>query len=80
MIKLKLTRHFEDMMQYRGVDMDHVKKAMREPDSTESTYDGKMKNKKVLEDGRTIAVVHSAEGFRNADARVMITAYYSSNE
>ncbi len=31
-MKLKLTRHFQDMMQYRGVELDDVKKALNSPD------------------------------------------------
>ena len=80
MVILKLTRHFQDMMQYRGINFDHVKLAMKSPTSTEPTYDGKVKNTKELEDGRTITVIHNPEGFGNPNVRVIITAYYSPND
>lgn len=78
MMKLKLTRHFQDMMQHRGIDLDHVKKAMKKPDSTEPSYDGRTKIIKELENGKTITVIYSREGFKDANDYVMITAYYSS--
>lgn len=75
-MKLKLTKHFEDMMQHRNIDIDHVKAAFNEPDRTEDTYDNKQMAWKMIGD-REIVVVYCKEGFRDKkDEYLIITAYY----
>ena len=38
-MKLKLTRHFQDMMSYRGIDIEHVKVAVNNPDTKENLHE-----------------------------------------
>jgi hypothetical protein len=68
------------MMQFRGIDLDHVKKAMKNPDSTEEAYDGKMKAIKRVDKERSVTVIYSREGFKDANDYVIVTAYYTSND
>jgi hypothetical protein len=35
MIRLKLTTHFQDMMQFREINIDHVREAITHPDMQE---------------------------------------------
>lgn len=80
MIRIKATKHFADMVQYREISIDHVKKAIREPDLRQPTYDGKVKVKKEIDANRSITVIFYREGFKDANDHVIVTAYYTSNE
>jgi len=62
----------------RGVQIDHVKQAIANPDSTENREDGTVMVTKELPDGRVIEAVYSREGFRGSHDYLMITAYYKT--
>lgn len=75
-MKLKLTRHFQDMMQHRGINLDHVKKALSDPDETGKSHGNVMKASKKI-GSKTIEVVYCKEGFRDKpNEYLLITAYY----
>lgn len=75
-MKLKLTRHFQDMMILRGINLDHVKKAIIDPDKEENTYENKIKVRKII-NNREIEVIYCKEGFRDRSNEILvITAYY----
>jgi len=75
-MKLKLTRHFQDMIQYRGIELDDVKKALNSPDSLEDAYGGALKATKRI-GGKEIEVVYCKENFKDKkDEYLVITAYY----
>ena len=67
------------MIQYRGINIEHIKSAIREPDWTKPTLEGKMKVYKQIELGRAIQVVYYKDGFRDSNDFIVITAYYSGN-
>jgi hypothetical protein len=73
---LKLTSHFQLRMMERGINLDHIKRAIKEPDSTEDVFDGKLKSTKEI-DGKTIEVIYFKEGFKSKEVTyILITAYY----
>ena len=75
-MKLKLTQHFQDMMQLRGINLDHVKSAMKLADSTKHTFGGRIVARKTV-DGKTIEVIYSKESFKDkSNEYLVITAYY----
>ncbi|MDO8594632.1 MAG: DUF4258 domain-containing protein [bacterium] len=75
-MNLKLTKHFQVRMLMRGISIDHVKKAVREPDEKENAYEGKIRVRKEIE-GKTIEVIYCQEMFRDKKAEyLIITAYY----
>lgn len=75
-MNLKLTRHFQDMMQFRGIDIEHVKKAIKSPDKKENVFGGRMKVIKKF-GNRIIEVIYLKENFRDKDNEyLLITAYY----
>ena len=75
-MQLKLTRHVQDMISYRSLSIDHIKKAVTSPDKTEDAYQNKIKVTKNIE-GKIIKVVYCKEGFRDKKNEVLvITAYY----
>lgn len=75
-MKLRLTHHFKYRSLERGISIDHVKKAMRYPDTRERVHEGKMVARKFI-DGRTIEVVYFKEAFRDKkEEYVVVTAYY----
>ena len=80
MIRLKLPNHIQDMIQFRGLQIDHIRKAIRNPDFTETTYQGRILVRKDIDENRTIEVIYYREGFRDTNDYVIITAYYPSNE
>jgi hypothetical protein len=75
-MKLKLTRHFQDMMTYRGIDIEHVKDAVRSPDSKNTVFEGRIRVKKKI-GKKEIEVIYYRDGFKDkTDEYVVITAYY----
>ena len=75
-MKLKLTRHFQDMMSYRGIDIEHVKVAVNNPDTKENVFEGRMRVKKKI-GAKNIEVIYCKDGFKDrADEYIVITAYY----
>jgi len=76
---LKLTKHFQDMMSWRGLDIDDVKSAMEDPDEEIDAYEGKTRVKKDV-GNKTIEVVYCREAFRDKpDQYLVITAYYTKS-
>lgn len=75
-MRLKFPNHMQDTIQYRDIDIDHVKKAMREPTFTKQIDDGRVKACKQLEDGRAIVVIYYKESTKNTNDYFIITAYY----
>lgn len=75
-MRLKLTRHFQDMIQYRGIELGDVKKALNSPDSLENAYEGALKATKRV-GGKEIQVIYCKENFKDKKAEyLVITAYY----
>jgi hypothetical protein len=75
MIRLKLTVHFQGRMPERNIDIDHVKRAIEQPDQKKPDPQGVKVTKKVGE--KTIVVVYSEEKFRDTAGQfLVITAYY----
>ena len=76
---LKQSRHFQDRMQDRSLDFDHVKKAIRNPDTKKKIADSnKIKVTKKIDSKRIIEVVYYKDEFKTnkEDTYVLITAYY----
>ena len=80
MMKLLFPTHFQVRMLERGIDIDHVKKAVKNPDFTEQTFQGRIKACKQIDEKRAIEVIYYRQGFKGANDYVIITAYYTSNE
>lgn len=75
-MNLKLPNHIQDMIQYRGLSMDHIKSTIRTPDKKTSRPDNKILAIKKFGD-KTMEVVYCKEGFRDKDNQyIVITAYY----
>jgi hypothetical protein len=75
-MKLKLTRHVQDMMIVRGIDINHIKQAILSPDETKDTYESKIKARKEI-GGKTIEVIYCKEAFKDKGKEyLIITAYY----
>ncbi|MBI5004508.1 DUF4258 domain-containing protein [Candidatus Kaiserbacteria bacterium] len=80
MVKLLFPNHFQVRMLERGISVDHVKSAIKNPDFTETVFQGRIKARKEIEDGRVIEVIYYRQGFKGANDYVIITAYYTTNE
>jgi hypothetical protein len=73
---LKLTSHFQLRMVERGINLDHVKRAIKDPDSVEDAFDEKLKATKEV-DGKIIQVIYYKEGFKSKEITyIVIIAYY----
>ena len=60
----------------RGINIDHVKLAMREPDQKKTMFEGRIRVTKKI-GKKTIEVIYSKEAFRDKKEEYMlITAYY----
>ena len=76
MIRLKFTTHFQDRMQERGIEVDHIRKAINSPDFTKTTFQGRVLVQKKIDQDRTIEVVYFRDGFRDSHDYIIISAYY----
>lgn len=74
-MKLSFSIHFQQGVFERNINIDHLKKAIREPDDSYSTFGGRTISRKSV-DGRILEVVYTRGG-RN-EYRI-ITAYYILN-
>ncbi len=75
-MKLKLPNHIQDMIQYRSLNLDHIKSAIRSPDSKILRPNNKIRVVKRFGE-RTMEVIYCKEGFRDkSDEYIVITAYY----
>ena len=79
MVKLLFPTHFQVRMLERGIDVDHVKKAVKNPDFTETVFQGRTRVRKAIDTNRSIEVIYYRQGFKGANDYVIITAYYTSN-
>ena len=76
MVKLWLTDHFKFRMMERGVDIDHVKRAVKSPDFTKPNSDGSILARRRIDGKRIIEVVYRELVLKRTRSLVMITAYY----
>ncbi|MFA6257040.1 MAG: hypothetical protein WCT29_03350 [Candidatus Paceibacterota bacterium] len=75
-MKLKLTRHVQDMISCRGINLDHIKQTLRNPDTQEETFAERVKVSKNVGE-KTIEVIYYKEAFKDkGDEYLIITAYY----
>jgi hypothetical protein len=75
-MRLKMTVHFQARLGERNIDIDHVKQAIRSPDSRVNVFDGKIKVTKKI-GGKEIEVIYSKEAFKDKeDEYLLVTAYY----
>ena len=79
MIRLKFPNHMQDMIQYRGINVDQIRLAINEPDFTKDAYEGKTMVCKQIEAEKFIKVVYYKDGFRDSNDFIVVTAYYTSN-
>lgn len=76
---LKQSRHFQDRMQDRNLDFDHVKSAIKYPDFTKRIAGSNLiKVTKRIDSKRALVVVYFKDEFRlnKTDTFILITAYY----
>ena len=75
-LRLRLTAHFQERMVERGININHVKKAIQEPDNKGEAYENKMWVEKKVDD-KIIKVIYFREGFRDKPNQfIVVTAYY----
>ncbi|HQU08076.1 MAG TPA: hypothetical protein PK539_03435 [Candidatus Paceibacterota bacterium] len=67
----------QDMIQFRGLNVEHVKLAIREPDWTKKTFQGRLRACKQVGRNKAVRVVYYKDGFRDSNDYIVITAYYS---
>ncbi len=75
-MRLKLPNHFQARLIERGIEIDHVKKAIREPDSEKGVYEGRTLVVKRIDEKREIEVVYFKDGFRDTNDIIIVTARY----
>lgn len=63
-------------MAEREFQAEHIRAAINKPDFTEKVFEGRIKVRKKLDDGRTIVVVYYKEDVRGTNDYFIITAYY----
>lgn len=73
---LRFTNHCQSRILERGINIEHIKKAIREPDSKKNVFEGKIQvNKKV--GSKVIEVIYCKGSLRGKkEEYIVITAYY----
>ena len=75
-MEFKLTTHFQDRFGQRNINFDHVKQAIKSPDSRKVIFGGRFKVTKKIGD-KTIEVVYYKEQSKNKKEKyLLITVYY----
>lgn len=74
-MKLIFSIHFQQAVIERNISVDHLKKAIREPDESHPIFGGRIVSRKLI-DGRILEVVY-VRGGKN-EYRI-ITSYYILN-
>ncbi|MGB8816054.1 MAG: hypothetical protein WCC74_02365 [Minisyncoccia bacterium] len=75
-MKLKFPPHFQSRIDERNLNIDHVKRAIREPDIKQDTFEGRTKVQKKIGD-KVIKVIYFKDAFRDKkEEYIIITAYY----
>lgn len=69
--------HMQNRIQDRGLQAEHVREAINDPHFTSTTFEGRMKVRKTLADGREITVIYFREDFKGTNDYFIITAYYN---
>lgn len=75
---LKITVHAQKRIAERGIDIEHIKKAIKNPDAKEKLGEGKLKATKKVRKGR-IVVIYCRDGFTfkgKEEEFIIVTAYY----
>ena len=76
-MRLKFPNHAQERIQERGIDVDHIKKAIREPDFTEPQFEGRILARKQIDKKRLIEVIYFKEvSVKKTNDYLIITAYY----
>ncbi len=77
MLRLKFPSHFQDRMQERGIEIDHVRKAISTPDFTKNVFEGRVMVRKRIDKKRIIEVIYCKEkAAKKTNDCLVITAYY----
>ena len=73
---LKFTNHCQLRILERKINTDHIKKAIREPDTRKNISEGKIQvNKKI--GNKIIEVICYKDGFKDKkEEYIIVTAYY----
>ena len=73
---VRKTKHFEERLVERGIDIDHVKQAIARPDWTQTDFQGRIIVRKKIDESRTIKVVYCKQAAKKSVDPLIITAYY----
>ena len=77
MIRLKFPNHAQERIQERGIAIEHIKKAIREPDFTKRQFEDRILASKKIDKKRTIEVIYCKEAsMKKTNDYLIITAYY----
>ena len=75
-MKLKFGYHCQFRLYERGINVDHIKKAIMNPDSKQDAYEGKIKVQKKI-GNKVIKVIYYKKDLKDKKEEYnIITAYY----
>lgn len=60
----------------RGIQINHIKIAVSNPDFSKITFQGRVKVRKNINEHTSIEVIYFKDGFRGSNDIIIITAYY----
>ncbi len=75
-MNLKITNHCQYRIQERGISVEDIKEAIRNPDTKGEAYEGRTRVTKDFEN-RSIEVIYYKDGFKDRkEEYFLVTAYY----
>lgn len=73
---LKFTNHCQIRILERKINIEHIKKAVNEPDFKKNVFEGKIQVRKKI-GSKIIEVVYCKKGFKDKkEEYIVVTAYY----
>ena len=75
-LRIKFPPHCQERINERSLQIEHIRKAINEPDLQKSTFKGRVLVRKKIDEERVIEVIYFKDGFRDTNDIVIITAVY----
>ncbi len=75
-LRIKFPPHCQERIAERSLQIEHIKKAINEPDLQKVVFQGRVLVRKKIDEKRVLEVVYFKDGFRDTNDIIIITAIY----
>ncbi len=75
-LRLKFPIHCQERIADRTLQIEHIRKAINEPDLQKVTFKDRVLVRKKIDEERVIEVIYYRDGFKDTNDIIIITAIY----